>query len=265
MKSAVHHWWPRKLSEFWQNDEGGLHRLRPDRSVDKIRHDNAGGIKNAHQIKFSEGSPWNTDFESQFAEVDSRWPEIVSLVEGYAERALPIKNGTTTCSIRSCEFEDSDRDKIAANLASMGLRSPAFRNSIRSGVESFNDQELSERDKLIPLNMLHSFSDFHSSMRRRGKFLALICENVELIFGDGFLCNFSIPSFNFQRGRMLFPLTPKLAIFYDSPNFYKNDHYFYVYNANPEEVHMINRYTQIYSGKEIFYSRVEPIFLMNSK
>lgn len=259
MKSAVHHWWPRQLSALWQNDRGGLKRLRPDRRVDTIRHDNAGGQRNAHQIKFSDDSPWNTDFEADFNEVDGRWPEVVNLIEKMIENSLPVGFGPANHSFSSHAMQDSVREKISANLASLGLRSPAFRNRIRQSVSQFRANEIPSRDRLIPLNMLHSFSDFRLSLSGHGKFLALVSGGAEFIFGDGFLCNFSIPSFNFSGARMLVPLTPRIAIFYDAPPRYSGGDRFYVRDLDWEELHLVNKITQIYSGKEIFYRNAPPI------
>ena len=54
LKTALHRWWPKSVSQFWADTDGCVTQLSPDESTVRSPPGSLGGITKAHHVEFSD-------------------------------------------------------------------------------------------------------------------------------------------------------------------------------------------------------------------
>ena len=142
----------------WAGADGCVTQMSWEGEAVRSKPAKFGAIKGAHQMKFGgdEGSPWDTNFEPEFQRADSAFPDFVGWLRGLDSRA-----GCARAEIQdrflAQPIPQKQRDQLAECIASLIVRSPCTRNSIKTTVESYRKgapQENYEASKtLIAANM----------------------------------------------------------------------------------------------------------------
>jgi hypothetical protein len=165
--------------------------------------------------------------------------------------------------IKSYLLVSEDRDAFAEGLASLVIRSPAFRDRIRSSTNSFrrsfSQPDIGERDNLIALNMHQWYSNVVTDFRR-AYFAFLFSCKKEFIFGEGYLNNLSGPTHT-SNLRAVVPLTPELAVVCFSGSGRAPRANVCSLVATEAEVLAINELTQIYTKDYVFFRSQRPDIL----
>jgi len=190
-KGADHHYFPRALQKYWRNDQGWVSRLSSDGSVKRSKTGSFGHIRNAHHIKIADGpSPWDETFEHTFGKADSLWPAVVELL---GQLESPEVTDTNDWYARLAPQWDLEQHRLAISecVASIVVRSPGLRQSIRVMVSDFWGGEAPHwpegkvPNHLVAANQKHLLQRYAKAMSERGKFVILLSNCRELVFGDG--------------------------------------------------------------------------------
>jgi hypothetical protein len=257
--AAEHHYFPKALQKFWKDDHGWVHRLRADGKRDRSKNGTFGHLRNAHHIKLSDSpSPWDESFEYTFGPIDSAIPRVVELL---AQAETPLCNEERPWRDRfGPQWNlENHRSAIAQLIASLVVRSPCLRNSIRLGVLSYHSGKGpwpggEVPSALISMNQKPLLERYARALSDKGKVAILFSDHREFIFGDGLLHNFQIGGPNSPYNpRCLVPLTPTIAVGYDCPSQWAVSANFVAVRLSPEEVNEVNWCTQVYSGQYLFY------------
>lgn len=261
LKSAAHHWWPRNLSRFWSDASGGVTQVSWNEEILTTRPANFGAITNAHHIKLSEDNPWNATFEPQFGKADTSFSSLVPWLQSLESRAS-LPRAAMEKRLKSQPLSNERKSEIAAALSSLIVRSPSSRHNIRITVEGIRKrmgfEDHAADDHLIAGNMYAQHSEFTRAIANGGKFVALIAQDSEFIFGDGFLHNFP-PKADYPRSaRCIVPLLPTLSILFVKPLFYRTYPELVTLGLRQDEVKLLNDIVQVYSCNRIFYRSEKP-------
>ena len=112
---------------------------------------------------------------------------------------------------------------------------------------------------LISGNQKHLLEGYAKALAERGKFVVLLSNCREFIFGDGMLHNFRTGGpVSPTNPRCLVPLTPAIAVAYDCPSSCSQSVSFVTVTATLSEVEAVNEITLIYSGRHIYYRNELP-------
>jgi hypothetical protein len=153
-------------------------------------------------------------------------------------------------------------DDLITCLISLIVRSPRFRNSVRSRVEQIRSDmglvDAEAEDGLIGINMRDCQRRFSRALGGRGKFAVLYTDSREFIFGDGFLHNFSSTTHIPMSPRWLVPLTPTICLLYARPLSYRTEPRLMTMQLTPDEVRFVNCTVQVYSRDYIFFRSQQP-------
>jgi hypothetical protein len=260
LKSADHHWWPKGLSKLWAADDGCVTQLSSNGREVRLQPDKFGAIRNAHHLKRGEDSPWNTTFEHVFNEADSNFPclaaWLLTLDAKSAGAKAPFEKRLLAQTLNS-----KRKLELAVALSSLIVRSPRSRNNIRITIDSVYQADglPSIVDKtLIAANMHASHGVFSKVIDGGGKFVILISDGPELIFGDGFLHNFPIGTDRPLNARCLVPILPSIAILFVQPFSYFTQPELMTLRLRENEVAFINRTIEIYSKDHLFFRSQKP-------
>lgn len=262
LKSARHHWWPRSLSQFWTDAEGRTNQLSWNGEIARSDPAQFGAIRNAHHIRLAETvTPWDETFEPVFDAADRAFPSIVEWLY-----TLQTTNDTSKNSFATrLQAQPAPVDKLCSLtecVVSLIVRSPAFRHSIRSTTEYYQERlglaKVEAHDALIGLNMRGCQHLFTQAISGRGKFVALYSDAREFIFGDGFLHNFQATTTAPLTPRCLVPLTPTVSIFYVKPSSYLGHPRLFTMRLSPDHVQLLNNTVQVYSRDFLFYRGHKP-------
>ena len=257
-KSAEHHYFPKGLQRFWRDDEGWVWRIDAQGSIDRSKSGGFGHIRNAHHIKIGgKPSPWDETFEHFFDKADNNFPAVVSALQT-VQKPDPRHNAPFSDRLEACWNLDRLRTMLAECIASLVVRSPGCRNLIRVGVQPFHDGAVPNH--LISINQKHLLEAYSKAMGSRGKYVLLISEANEFLFGDGMLNNFRSggPPSPYNP-RCVVPILPNIAIAYDCPirpsTVSAN---IMALSVSDTEVDEVNSYTMTYSGTHLFYRNGRP-------
>lgn len=261
LKTELHHWWPKSLSKFWEDEEGCATQIRPDGHVTRSPPSNFGAITNAHHIKLAKESPWNSSFEQSFNRADSVFPSIVErlsiLDTPIVDPGLPFEDRVSAALLPTALRVD-----LSECMASLVIRSPCTRNMIKLRTEYIQTRMGCKKPsvpKLLIASNLNGMKDLlAASMVDQGKFVVLFSDSKEFIFGDGFLHNFSVREIAHFDVRCLVALTPFAVLAYLKPSTYYSPNQIISIRLSPEEVGYLNDVVQIYSCNEIFYRSHKP-------
>lgn len=258
LKSQLHHWWPRGLSQLWADGDGKVTRLAWDGSELKAPPKTFGAITNAHHMNV--GAPWSASIEPMFGDADSALPGLVKKLE-----TLTFKKGRDRLvfdkRLTPHQIETEDRRLLGECLASLLVRCPAYRNLLHITAERFwgrtGDQVQKHNDTLIAANIHAHYKNVVTSLGRGGKIAVLRSPDREFIMGEGYLSTLAGPGPETQY-RCLIPLTPSTAVLAFAISSYWTNPPICTVGLAPNEVDYINGITQIYTRDYIFYRTQTP-------
>lgn len=259
IKGELHHWWPRKLSEFWADENGAVTWVAPDGTEKPSKPETWGAIRNGHTVNF--GPEWKSSFEGAFNRADTNFPYVVNDLlqvdsdfrhrdEPVAKRLHPVKiDGTTLENLREC-------------IASLIVRLPQNRNQAIATAEYYRGSidNKRERDNLIALNLFHQLGTTTKSLYG-GKFILVFSERDEFIFGDGFYHNVSPGHGTATNIKIVVPLTPNLVVIYFRPMEYVSEPNAFSVRIEGSEVQAFNDLIQVYSKNMLFFRSQRPQLL----
>lgn len=126
LKTELHHWWPRALSEHWSAADGMVSVIRPSGQVQRAPPGAFGAVTNAHHMKL--GGPWDSTFEPLFNQADN---EISEFVRWLATLETPFVGADRPIIERiTPQLLPAERLKLLARTtASLLARSPSIRHS----------------------------------------------------------------------------------------------------------------------------------------
>jgi hypothetical protein len=256
VKTALHHWWPRGLSQFWEDGEGGVTALNPDGSERRSSHDQFGAITNAHAVKID--GPWSFSFEDAFDKIDSRIGTLITELLAFDAPAEECNRQGT--KFKSHEVADEFLDAAGKLMASLIARCPRNRNSIAKTTEyhqsRFGHPNPKADKNLINLNLRSSLQYIQNHFKG-GKFVLAFSDNKEFIFGDGFYTNMATES-RIGHLKSVIPITPVMALIFSKPSQYFTYPKFVTCRLDGYFVDLINELTMVYSGRNIFYRSQKP-------
>jgi hypothetical protein len=258
LKTALHHWWPRGLSELWGDEEGKVTRVSWDGKLLRAPPKQFGAITNAHSVKLN--GPWAGSIEPLFDDADSAMPslamklESLSYVDGKHSGAIDKR-------LTPHEIASDDRKLLGEGLASLLVRCPAHRNLLHLATERFwgrtGDQVRKHDDTLIALNIHQHYQQIVHSLERGGKVVLLRSGQREFIMGEGYLNTLAGYAVELQY-HCLLPLTPTLAVLAFAPLSCWSNLPICTIGLTEAEVDFINDVTQIYSRDYILYRKKAP-------
>jgi hypothetical protein len=264
-KGADHHYFPKTLQKFWRDDGGWVSRLSPDGALKQSKTGSFGHIRNAHHVRLADKpTPWDETFEHTFNRADSAIPSVISLMAELECRESDVDEDWRARFSPQWHL-DTHREMIAETVASLVVRSPSLRNRIRVMLNDFPFGEAplwpggQAPENLIAANQRHTLAGYSEALAKRGRFVVLLSNCREFIFGDGMLHNFrtGFPG-SPSNPRCLVPLTPAVAVAYDCPISYTDSPSFLSVSLTPREVDEVNECTMVYSGKHIYFRNEVP-------
>jgi hypothetical protein len=258
LKTARHHWWPRGLSELWEDAEGRVTRLSWEGKSLRAPPKEFGAITNAHLVNLK--GPWATSIEPLFDDADSALPGLVKKLE-----QLPYMAGKDGIGfekrITPHSITTQNRKLLGEGLASLLVRCPSHRNMLHLTTERYNgrtgDRVRKHDDTLIALNIHQHYRQLVGSLEKGGKIVILRADEHEFIMGEGYLSTLVGLTIQLEY-RCLLPLTPTLAILAFSPFRCWTDPPICTIGLTREEVDHINDVTQIYTRDYIYYRGKSP-------
>ena len=116
-----------------------------------------------------------------------------------------------------------------------------------------------EADKsLIAANMRGNHPAFAQHIDSGGKFVALVSDGLEFIWGDGFLHNFPPTPGGIANARCVVPVLPTVTILYARPLRYRSQPELVTMRLSDDEVRCLNEIVQVYSRQHIFFRSDRP-------
>lgn len=259
LESARHHWWPECVSRHWADSENCVFRLTLGGKESHAHPKKFGAIRNGHQIKFSDESPWNDDFEQEFAQADKTFTKTINWLTSL-ERLFMWSVPSNQSRFHPIIAQEERLQDLVECLVSLAVRSPMNRERAVAPAENLRGLlPKKERNRIIAANMKHCQHDITRSIGTRGKFVVLFSPYREFIFGDGFFNDVVSPLISTMgTTKILAPLTPEISILYAKPMTYRIEPRMTTVVLSREESLLLNEAVQIYSKKEIFYRSEKP-------
>ena len=262
LKTELHHWWPRTLSEHWQAPDHMVSAIRSNGVVRRAPPGAFGGITNAHHMKM--GGPWDSTFEPIFNQPDGEMSDFVSWLFTLEAPTVPSARPSME-RIAAASFPVARRQQIARITASLLARTPSIRNQIRLGTEFFRGEiglaNPAPDKNLIAANQQGLYDAYRKQMERSGRWAVLFSDSKEFIAGDGFLHNFPASRDELGSGRKLvLPILPTAAIVFMLPfGGHPMDPGLVTLRVNEEEVATLNDIVQIYARDILFFRAEQPV------
>lgn len=262
LKTELHHWWPRTLSEHWCAADQMVSVIRPNGEVRRAPPGAFGGITNAHHMKL--GGPWDSTFEPVFNQPDSEIADFVSwiftLEASRAESDRPMLE-----RILAQPLSHERHQQMARIVASLLARSPRVRYVIKLGTEYYREQfglaDPTADKNLIAANQRGLYDAYRKRMESGGRWAILFTDNTEFIAGDGFLHNFPASVDGINSGKKLvLPILPTATIVYMLPSGgYPSEPKLVTLRVHGEETTRLNHFVQVYARDLLFYRSQQPI------
>lgn len=261
LKSARHHWWPECLSAKWTSNDGKTGWVRPDGTCIRIPPKDLGVIGNAHHIKLAstpgDSSPWDTTFESEFDRADTNFPAVISWLESLPSSYLP--NTPATDRFLGVRAGERELKILTECVVSLAVRGPMNREASVALAEHFRGRLPSpERDALIGANMRQSQRIISDSIGANAKFVVLISQSKEFIFGDGFFHNVRAvvnpPAFP----KILAPITPNISVLIVRPPSFTVHPVLSTIVLSDDEIDFCNHTVQVYARNALYFRRDQP-------
>ena len=261
LKTELHHWWPRTLSDHWSAADGMVSVIRPTGEIHRAPPGAFGAVTNAHHMKL--GGPWDSTFEPSFNQADG---EMSDFVRWLATLEAPIVGAERPMIERIMpQVLSADRlQQMARITASLLARSPSIRNSIRLATEYYRAEfglPAPKADKnLIAVNQRGLYDAYRERMESSGRWAILFSDEKEFIAGDGFLHNFPTSTVGINSGKKLvLPILPTATIVYMLPMEYPSEPRLVTLRMAAAEVAALNLITQVYASDFLFFRDDEPV------
>ena len=237
-----------------------MNRLDTDDTLVPLKPAKAARIGHAHSIRLGkdgQSTPWDESYEHIFQEADNLFPSNISKFEAFADKTItkPIEDRFTAHTVTEAECR-----AFAESLVSLVVRSPEFREKC-VGVAEHCRGPLPERERntLISLNQRHCHRAYADSFASRCKFVVLVTDNREFIYGDGMYSDMSplsAPAPN--PSTLLSPITPQISVLMTQPMAYAPQPRLVSTLLTDDEVGHLNHFIQIHSKQYLFYRDQRP-------
>ena len=260
LKTEVHHWWPRTLSDHWSAADGMVSVILPTGEVRRAPPGTFGAITNAHHVK--PGGPWNSTFEPLFDQADNEMSEFVRWLSTI-ETSIVGTDRSMLERIAPQQLAVDRLRQISRITASLLARSPSIRHSIKLITESyrrdFGLSDPSANKTLIAANQRGLYDAYRKKMEGGGRWAILCSGEKEFIAGDGFLHNFPASQDGINSGKKLvLPILPTATIVYMLPMEYPSEPRLVTLRVGADEVAAFNAIVQVYSNNFIFFRDEQP-------
>lgn len=259
LKTELHHWWPRTLSDYWAASDGMVSVIRSDGSVSRSPPGTFGAITNAHHMK--RGGGWDSTFEPIFNVPDSEIADFVqwiaTLDTSIAAHSQPMVERISPHLL--CEEREAQIARITASLLA---RSPNIRASIKRTTEYLRREvgmaDPTANKALIAANQRGLYDAYRRRMMH-GRWAILFSDEREFVAGDGFLHNFPASQDGLNSGlKLVLPIMPTAAIVYMSPFQYPIEPRLVTLRISAKETKCLNAITQVYAREFIFFRDEKP-------
>lgn len=262
LKSERHHWWPECVSQYWADDESGVHWLLPDGQIRRSTPNNFGVIGNGHHIKLGSdpaiGSVWDESYEHEFNTADTNFPSIIEWLNSL-DRCNPPFDAPIAERIRQQSVEDSQFGVLIECLISLAVRSPMHREQSVSLAEHLRGPLPEQaRNSLIGANSRRTLKNAIRGMGSRGKAMVIYSPEREFIFGDGFFHNLTVNGEHWHNPKMLVPLTPWLSVLFVQPTRYMTEPRLVTVVSSPTETDGLNFAIKVYARNNLFFRSEKP-------
>lgn len=256
-----HHHWPSSVSEFWVDADGKVSRLECNGALERRTPLNTALISDGHRVKLS--GPWDATIEPLFQEPDDNFKYVINELLELRPPVVPLKSNLNE-RLFGRPIPDDLRQRLGECLASLIVRSPAFREQLWQGTAYTRNRfgfqaDISriEKTNLTVLNMNQRYGGIKDSLTFGGKLVLLFSDGAEFIFGDGFLHNITG---SFGSGlKCLVPLTPSMCVAYCAPITYRAKPNLVAISVHPEEVQLCNHITQVYTKDYVYFRSQQPV------
>jgi len=264
IKGQKHHWWPKGLSKYWENERGEVRRIDFKGEVVLSRPKEFGQISDGHNILFENESPWQSTIEHYFDKPDQNMSRIVDWLASFKKE---VKTENTRIFLYlSQEKEDDNLDALRECIISLAVRSPNYRNAQNSFVEMLRGKlEKAESKRLIAVNIHQKYGTLIRNSKGTGKFAILFSEELEFIYGDGFYSNIDATTELLSGLRIVIPMTPHIAVVWSSPMVYRSYPRLISIKADKEIVEIVNNSVQVYSKEYLFFRTQKPSLIEDFK
>lgn len=264
IKGEKHHWWPKGLSKYWENERGLVQRVDIKGEVISSKPKEFGQISDGHNILFENESPWQSTIEHYFDESDQNMSEIVGWLASFK---MEVKaENTTKFLYLSQEREDENLDLLRECIISLVVRSPKYRNAQNSFVELFRGNiDKAESKRLIAANIDQKYKTLVKNSKGVGKFAILFSEKYEFIYGDGFYSNISAVTEHLSGLKIVIPMTPNITVVWSSPMACRTNPRLISIEADKETVDIVNNSVQVYSKEYLFFRTQKPSIIEDFK
>lgn len=261
LKSARHHWWPQCVSSHWAADDGTVGWLKPDGTCLRLPPKQLGVINSGHHIKLGhrEGvvTSWDTSFESEFDRADTNFPLIISWLEAL-NHDLPTAEQVAGRFIPHSATDEQLR-LLTECVVSLAVRGPMNREASVSLAEDYRGPIPGpERNALIGMNMRQSQRLIADCIGARGKYVVLLSQSKEFIFGDGFFHNVKAVVNPPLAPKLLVPITPSLSVAITRPNCFTVHPRLCTIVLTDSEVDACNHAVQVYSREALYFRSEVP-------
>lgn len=219
-------------------------------------------IGNGHLIKLgAQGEPthWDEDFEGEFDNADTHFPDFISWLEQLPTAALDY-SAQMRERFLAAEAADSELLRAVECLVSLGVRSPMNRESSVSLAERVHGGRLpcGQRETLIGLNMRRRQRWIVDEIGTNAKFAVLISPNKDFLFGDGFYHNIQCARPPLHQPTILAPITPRISMLLSRPRQYMKNPRLTTLVLTDAEAESLNFAVQVYSKNAIYFRQEVP-------
>lgn len=259
--SHNHHWFPAALSGYWTDAEGKLYRRTKEGKPSRAMASTFGRRENWHLINFGKSSPWTSNYEAKFQEVDGR---IKPLVGALFELTCvePSSAKIFYHRLQRQVFTNNSHARLVSVLASLLARLPSTRRRVKrliqsNGCSQNTDAEIESVN--LPSTVSPLMAAYTSTLSSRTTFLVMFSDSRELVYGDGLFHTLPIVAHTMSGAAMgVVPLTPSMAIlFYRSPLLIQQPNLLTI-RLDPQEALHVNRAVQE-NSHELFYRSEHPL------
>lgn len=247
-----HHWFPKALAKAaWVGADGMVARTNSRGQTKRWHPSGAGYTRDAHNILFKGGSPWNSTFEPDFDKADNAFPGVVAWLRKIRD------THSDDARHRGVRLAIPERETLAECLASLIVRSPRLRYLSEKHTAEiqarFGFREPRNVDLIAGSNLQRLQKPFARDIRTGGKFGFLIAGEGTFVFGDGLMSNINpSPDREFNAMAMV-ALTPKIAVLWFNPASYPSLPEGVSLRLTGAEVLRFNEIVQIYSRDSLFH------------
>jgi hypothetical protein len=275
--SANHHWWPVALQSYWGDSNGKIATLSPSGDVKLRNYKNKKIGQKRHAHTMHKGmEDWEHKYEGFFDAADNQIHDVVSDLrlkysipkESIISRSLnSVKNLVSKPNmfevIRTCSLPSGFENKLILMLISLLLRSPSYRSKLTLPLRLPDGNTV----PIIPneggdLNHYFRSLNWLTPGAINSQFVYVFflwSPKAQFIFGDGLAQSIlSSNSPNSPSGDCIIPLLPDLCVYLSTSNSVRSKRKAAMLRVGPDAVALVNRLTQIYSSKEVFYSSAKP-------